>query len=429
MDRRTFRDAALARLSTPDRLDQPVRITSAWGWAALTSLLILISTACVASCVIVAPETVHGDGVIMSPIGILEVPFPSSGRLAEISVRTGDHVKKGSVVARIEQPALRRALEEADKEHSDLVEERRSVASFQSQVAQAQDALDQQRRLGLQHSLELVRRRLGFLAERAAIDAELGNQHLITRTQIVDTKVAIGGAEEEFDTTQRRINEIALDATNAKIRNQRELLGLDLKIEAAARATSLAAARLQQAEEVMSPYDGEVVEIQHDVGELVQEGAALMTVLPAEPVPTSKGDASPAPLLVMLFVPDTDGKKITAGMTAEITPSTVRREEYGFIVGRVKQVAAIPSTPEGMTHVLKNQRLAEALSAGGAPFAVELELIPNAATPSGYTWSSGPGPNIAISPGTLAHGDIWIRRLRLIEFAVPALHGLLGSRI
>jgi HlyD family secretion protein len=289
--------------------------------------------------------------------------------------------------------------------------------------------LDQQRRLGLQHSLELVRRRLGFLAERAAIDAELGNQHLITRTQIVDTKVAIGGAEEEFDTTQRRINEIALDATNAKIRNQRELLGLDLKIEAAARATSLAAARLQQAEEVMSPYDGEVVEIQHDVGELVQEGAALMTVLPAEPVPTSKGDASPAPLLVMLFVPDTDGKKITAGMTAEITPSTVRREEYGFIVGRVKQVAAIPSTPEGMTHVLKNQRLAEALSAGGAPFAVELELIPNAATPSGYTWSSGPGPNIAISPGTLAHGDIWIRRLRLIEFAVPALHGLLGSRI
>jgi HlyD family secretion protein len=79
-----------------------------------------------------------------------------------------------------------------------------------------------------------------------------------------------------------------------------------------------------------------------------------------------------------------------------------------------------------MLHVLKNQQLVNALSAGGAPFEVDVELLRDPNAPSGYLWSSAPGPVTTISPGTLTHGTVWIRRLRLIEFAIPALRRLFG---
>lgn len=253
MDRGLFRTAAVERLSTPDRLDQPVRITPVWAWLAIVALLVLTAAGTVASVVIIVPEKVQGDGIVISSTGIQEVPFPSSGRLMESHAQTGDYVKRDSLVARIEQPELRRAYKEAQKIHRDIVQQRQRVAAFHAQVRAAQDEADARRQRDLEQSRTLIRRRLGFLHERAGIDIDLGARRLITRAQIVDTKVAIGAAEEELAAVERQANEIALDATNARIRDQRELLDLDMKIEAAARQATLLEEQLRQAEEVVSP--------------------------------------------------------------------------------------------------------------------------------------------------------------------------------
>lgn len=424
MDRSIFRSAAVERLSSPERLDQPVRITTALGWLALSALLILVFVGTVASVEIASPEKVAGDGVLISGVGILEVPFPSSGRLAEILPNTGQVVTQGSVVGRIEQPEMRRLLEEAHKQHDDLLAERHRIAEFQQQARQAQDAADGRRRRDLEQRRQLVEQRIGFLHQRAIIDAELGSKHLITRAQEVDTKVATGSAEEDLATTTREISDIALGAVQRHIHDQRELLELDLRVQAADRQIKLVTERLKQAEQIISPYDGTVVEYKHDVGELVQQGTALMTLLPTD-APQDSGKPA-VPLQVVLFVPNTEGKKIRLGMISEIMPHTVSRDEYGFVRGRVKHVAQIPATPEGMLHVLKNQQLVATLSAGGAPFEVDIELLPDPMAPSGYSWSSSPGPDTTLSPGTLTRGKVWIRQLRLIEFAIPALRGLFG---
>jgi HlyD family secretion protein len=421
MDRGIFRKAAIERLSTPDRLDQPVRITPVWAWMALWSLLVLVTAGAFAAILITVPEKVPGNGIVIAATGILEVPFPAAGRVAEIHPRTGDKVRKGDIVARIEQPELRRSHHEARKAHHDLREQRRQVAEFHDLVARAQQEANQRRRRDLEQSHALIRRRLGYLHERAGIDDELGARRLITRAQVVDTRVAIGSAEEELATVERQINEIALDAINSRIRDRRELLELDLKVEAALRYADLIEQQLRHAEDVISPYSGTVAELKHDVGRLVHQGAALMTVLPDG---SDAAHASAGSLRVVLFVPGADGKRIEPGMTVEVTPSTVRREEHGFMFARVIRVAHIPATVEGMLHVLKNQQLAASLSAGGAPFAVDVELLPDHRAPSGFTWSSAPGPETTISPGTLASGRVWVRRLRLIEFAIPATRGL-----
>jgi len=398
MSANIFRSAAIERLSTPDRLDQPLRITTPLGWLALTALMALVVAGCVASVVILVPVKVPGEGIIISPPGIRDVPFASSGRLAEVLVHTGAHVTRGEVVARLDQPELKWALDQARAQQRDIAEQRQHVMAYQAEAGRTRTEANDKLRHDLMQARSLTQQRLDFLRERERIDADLFAKNLTTRGKVVDTKVAIGVAEEELATEQRQIDDIEHTDTMQRIADQRELLDLDLKSAAAARQVELLTKRLEQAEQVVSPYDGVVSEIKHNTGELVQQGTALFSLLPDDRGAGPPGAASDSGLVAVMYVPASDGKKISVGMTAEVLPSTVRREEYGFIFGTVRSVAALPSTQEGMTRILANQQLVAALSVGGAPFEVEVELTRDPATPSGFRWSSGHGPSTAIGP-------------------------------
>jgi len=264
-----------------------------------------------------------------------------------------------------------------------MADQRARVLAFQAKVWHAQAEADDKLRRGLVQAIALMQQRIGFLNEREAIDANLFAKNMTTRSKVMDTKVA----QEDMATEERQLDDIDPAATTRRIAGERELLDLDLKAPDAAR-----------------------------------QGTALLSLLPDD----APGSTEPA-LVAVLYVPASDGKKIAAGMTVEIKPSTVRRYEYGFIFGKVMSVAALPSTQEGIMRILANGELATALSANGAPFEIAVELTRDPRTPSGFRWSSGHGPATAIGPGTLARGQVWVHRQRLIEFAIPALHRLFGD--
>lgn len=127
----------------------------------------------------------------------------------------------------------------------------------------------------------------------------------------------------------------------------------------------------------------------------------------------------------MIYFPPAEGKKVQVGMNVEVAPSTVRKDEYGFLLGRVSHVAEVPSTTVGMMRTLKNDQLVETLSGDGAPFEVQVELLPDASTPTGYKWSSSTGPaDAAINSGTLADAEVTVRSMRLVSLIIPALERL-----
>lgn len=426
-----FRRAALERFSTPDRLDQPVRIVAAWTWIALLALLAILTAGTIASIVVTVSEKIPGKGIVIAQTGILEIPFPEAGRLLETRPRIGDQVRRGDVVALIENATLRHDLDAARKAHHDAQEQRRQVAAFHAVAAQASADADRRRQRDLEQTAALIRRRLALLQERAsqepASDGQDLRAHVIaTGTQSQDPRMAIWSAEEDLAAIQRLSSEIDLTATLAGMRDRRELLELDLRVEGTARQAALIEEQVRRSEEVVSPYSGVVVELKHDQGRIVRKGAPLLTLLPG----ASAEDAEHAgPLRVVLFVPASDGMRITPGMTVEISPSAFPREEHGFMQGRVARVAHMPATEDGMLHLLKNPHLAASLSSDGPPIALDVELLPDPRAPSGFAWSSPSGPAVALGPGTLATGHVRVRNRRLIEFVVPATRVLFAAKI
>jgi HlyD family secretion protein len=122
-----------------------------------------------------------------------------------------------------------------------------------------------------------------------------------------------------------------------------------------------------------------------------------------------------------LYVPPDQGKKIAPGMAVRIEPATIKKEEFGTLVGHVLTISEFPISAEGMMATLQNSQLVTQFSARGSPYTARIGLVPDAASPSGYVWTSGKGPQVQLSGGTTATAEITVREQAPISLVLPLL--------
>lgn len=146
---------------------------------------------------------------------------------------------------------------------------------------------------------------------------------------------------------------------------------------------------------VTSPFAGRVLEARATVGSMVTSGTPLLSV-----------EQPDRPLEAILYLPPADAKRVAPGMPIRLAPASVRREEYGLLLGRVATVAAFPSTLAGMQRVLGSEELVRALATSGPPVEVRVELERSTTTASGYQWTSTLGGLESALAGGLPDG--WI---------------------
>jgi HlyD family secretion protein len=128
----------------------------------------------------------------------------------------------------------------------------------------------------------------------------------------------------------------------------------------------------------------------------------------------------------VVYLPTEHGKKVKTGMKAHIAPATVKKEEYGMLVGRVREVSPFPATRQGIAAVVQNDSLVDSYVKAGAPYEARLDLIV-ADTSSGYAWTSGAGPDVDLTSGTTVEAALTVREQRPIELVLPFLRHVLGG--
>ncbi len=100
-----FRPAALARLSSPDKLDEAVRITGSRAWLDMGFAGLMLLAALVWSVLGTIESSVSGAGMIVRETGLSEVAAAEGGEIQGILVRAGDRVQAGDVIATLKVPS------------------------------------------------------------------------------------------------------------------------------------------------------------------------------------------------------------------------------------------------------------------------------------------------------------------------------------
>lgn len=167
---------------------------------------------------------------------------------------------------------------------------------------------------------------------------------------------------------------------------------------------------LSETTEIRSPYPGIIFEMDLTEGMFVEKN-----------MPVGRIDLPGGQLQAILYFPASDGKKIDKNMLSQISPTTVKKEEYGFINGSVEQVSLYPMTREALMHSLQNELLVNKIAETEAPIEVRINLLEDSNTPSGLKWSSSMGPPIEIHSGTMCSGSVTIAKQRPISLVIPFL--------
>jgi HlyD family secretion protein len=96
------------------------------------------------------------------------------------------------------------------------------------------------------------------------------------------------------------------------------------------------------------------------------------------------------------------------------------------MLGRVRAVAQFATTTAGMMAVLDNADLVRTFLAAGPLLSVTVELDTDPQAPSGFRWTSNRGPDVRVTPGTLATAQLIVREQPPITLVIPFLKKFFG---
>lgn len=327
-----------------------------WTWTALIIVGLATMAALVASWFIHIEVTGRARGIVRPVSGIRALAARTDGTVADVLIRSGDHVAAGSTVIKLQAADVEASLLESTRDLAVREEDRRRIAAesgYQQQraalierlsIAQSQVASYAQSMVRHKTHVEAVEklRRSGLISGLQADEAH--EQYAAAQ------RAAQAGRDAEKRTRQELA---AIDAAHA-----RELREADARVgEAKARRESIDLPAQKSA--VDAPVAGTIEGLVVRRGDVVHAGQTLAKLMP---------DA--AALHIVAFLPERDRAFVQPGSIARIELDQYPYAEFGTIPARVTRVGADLASSyevrEAFGDSTSDQR--------GAQFRVELEI-------------------------------------------------------
>lgn len=314
-------------------------------------------------------EVTQGQGQVIpsSKVQLIQAGAPAT--LSQLLVRSGERVRKGQLLARLEDPQSSSQVGQIQAEtesltaraarlqaeatggkvecstpecESELALRSARESTLRSRVAALDATAEQHRRQAaeaaatissLQKSLVLAERQVSMLEPLAAKNIVPQTELLDARREVIDLRGRIAAAREQQSRAQAAVRESLAQANEATSSFRQEALDERSQITAklAVNQESLRGAEgILNRSEMRSPVDGVVNDVQvTTIGGFVQPGQKVMEIVPL-------GDK----LLVETRVKPRDIAFIKVGDKALVKVTAYDFSTYGGLKGRVVQVSA-----------------------------------------------------------------------------------------
>ena len=331
-----FRKAALDRLSTPERLDRTLHVTTSKGWIALVALLAMAAALVVWSVKGEVSTFVEADGILLSRGGtVVDAVSSGMGTLTRVVPAVGDAVREGAVVAEVTN---QEAMEMYRSDRALVAERARALRTTRRRArrrtpSSAQNAARQRERL---EQIERANRQsVAAARERLRSHRQLFEERVAIQADVDRSQQALDVARRELFATLRDRDDLESQELQRRNERDRRITQLESLLHAAERQAKETEARIDTLR-ILAPVSGRMNEIKASIGAVLAPGQPVASIRTGEEA-----------LGVLVYIRAADGKRVEAGMEALVTPATVRREEYGSLKGRIESVSRVSGERRG----------------------------------------------------------------------------------
>jgi HlyD family secretion protein len=413
-----FREAALKRLNSLEQPDERIHlIPPAMRFMAFGAAVIIVA-GLVWAVYGSIPTRASGRGILLSDgKGSYAVEPVTSGPVTELLIKEGDHVRAGTVIARVKQASLSAQLKGAATRLAAVQEDLARLKAANSAILATSEDIARRQQAAIDQEIAAAKARVERLSKLLGGYEDLKTRGLLTATNLVNM-------QQEYDQTvlaiaQANARKIEVEST---LEQKRELLAerqrqAQIVVDVVQAEVERLQTDLAIGSSVEAPIAGVIDEIRVGVGDVVAPGTVIATIGEVSAVPRFQ--------VVALFGGDM-GKRVTTGMDVHVYPVTVRKEEHGAMVGRIEQITERSVSEHEVNAILRNSTLTKTLMGTGAPVLARITLVETKETPSGFAWWIGKGPPYKVTRGTLIEVEVIVSRRPPIALVVRAVRKLLG---
>ncbi len=340
------------------------------------------------------------------------VAAKTSGRIREITVREGDHVKAGQVVAVLDDDQVnarvQQELSNVERSEAKLRFSRQQIAVLQAQLEQSrlgvsQARVDAEGRVSqaqahvasAEASLAKAdadyrqaradEERFTTLADQGDVPAREGEQ---ARTAAVAHKAVVEAARKQVEAARGALQTSKANLDNPAIRAaqaasvEQQILQAQSDIQSAEAEVARSRAQLQEAEadrndlQIIAPFEGTVATRSAESGEIVSPGTAILTIL------------NPGQVYLRAFIPEGEIGRVRTGQMARVFLDSDPKQPLDAMVSRIDPQASF--TPENT--YFQNDRIKQVVG-------VKLQLT----NPQGFA-----KPGMPADGEVLVQGNQWV---------------------
>lgn len=415
-----FRKRALEELKSPEQLDQALKITSPLSWLLLIALVIVVVAAIIWGVYGSIATRVSGRGIYLtSENSLVDAVAYEYGKVAEVYVHDGQKVKKDDVLLKVSRADLDQRITQLEKEIVVLTQERSNVEKRIIEEIQSAKEYAKKQSDALQQDIDSRQKDLDYINSTIKKKELMAQQGYLTRDELESSYQKQREYTRDITDAKSSILQLQNDIYNIENDRKEHLDEVSRSLDEKKLELDRAKADLITTEIIKSPITGEVVNIRVNIGDEVQRGQPVVSVLQGSNV-----------LSIIGFVPaEEEGRKITPGMRVLIEPAGVKREMYGAMMGSVSFVSNFPVPVERLVAILHNEDLAKKIALTMSLLEVRISLTKVKDPNTGqwqYQWTSQQGQQLLIKPGTLCRINVTVESQPPITLIIPALKKLVG---
>lgn len=422
MSKPTFRQAALNALSSPEELNKVLVVTKPGTWVALVAIVVVVLATLSWSILGSIPTTVEARGILVRPGGLQNATVLGNGILRNVVVQENEVVRLGDTIALIDAPDIALQLENAHQSVREADSMYRKAMASTVKMTQLDQAIQPNQREARKISTSAAQQRLETLQRLAEATKVLLDKGLVTRNEYYTSLEDVLKAQEAIVQLRTTAINDESQRSQAQYQREQELLRVEGQLTAAIRNTREIAQRYSQACVVRASCSGRITQIGVAEGSIVTPGTTIATIESDGGVVTPR-----ARMLVAVFVSPAQGKKIRNGMVVNVVPTNIEASEYGSMTGVTRWISDYPLDAAGVRRFLSNDGVANYFGVNQEPpIGVLAMMDTDPSNPSGYRWTSGRGPSVRITTGTICSCYFVVDENPPIALLLPWLKRTLG---
>lgn len=390
-----FRKEALDHYLQAEQGQGLVRIAPPWTWMIAGVLVAALCAGLAASFIGSAELNGRGRGIIRPMAGVRTLLSQTGGTVQTIKVRSGQHVKAGSILVTIDAPQLKTELLSAERELDAVMTDYKLITQ-RREAAYGEQSLRLRNRIGqLNLQLESQRQSVVIYERHLATRAALEKDSIISTIEVDAAREELAQAERQVGATQQALDQALQEQAALESSRQNELWQIQQVIDNASIKKDALSVMCRQTE-IPAPEDGTVEALLVKQGEVIGAGQAVGKLIPAG-----------SPLHVVSFLSEKDRAFVKTGDTVHLELDQLPYSEFGTLRAKVIRISDDLASPFEITEALgENQRF------DIPTFRVELKIDDSTATEKA---------NVALRSGMLMNVRYTLRKQRFITVVIDPL--------